>query len=408
LLPGSRAALVSQMGRNTVGLVSLDSGKFSTLVSEGSNATYLPTGHLVWTQEDNLLAAPFDLSSGTITGQARTVAEGVLTETLHGALSHYAVSDEGTLAYLPGTFSQAGSRPTWVKLDGTTEPLPLPADSYLSPRVSPDGRRLLLSRPGKTRSFWLAEPARGVMSPITGDEGEDYWAIWTPDGGNIVFNSIRSGEKTANIWMQPVDRSTPPTRLTTEPFHQPPQDMTRDGRTLLFVSAIGANANPDISVLHLDDGPTTVPVPLLATRAHEFNPALSPDDRWLAYVSGVSGSLEVYVQPFPDLGATIRVSPNGGREPIWSPAGDRLFYRSANGRRVFAVDVISGDPLRFGSEELLFEGSFEPGPAWGDKWDIHPDGEKFLMLQAKYPDPPEGIRVIVNWFDELERLVPTE
>jgi serine/threonine-protein kinase len=408
LLPGSRAALVSQMGRNTVGLVSLDSGKFSTLVSEGSNASYLPTGHLVWTQEDNLLAAPFDLSSGTITGQARTVAEGVLTETLHGALSHYAVSDEGTLAYLPGTFSQAGSRPTWVKLDGTTEPLPLPADSYLSPRVSPDGRRLLLSRPGKTRSFWLAEPARGVMSPITGDEGEDYWAIWTPDGGNIVFNSIRSGEKTANIWMQPVDRSTPPTRLTTEPFHQPPQDMTRDGRTLLFVSAIGANANPDISVLHLDDGPTTLPVPLLATRAHEFNPALSPDDRWLAYVSGVSGSLEVYVQPFPDLGATIRVSPNGGREPIWSPAGDRLFYRSANGRRVFAVDVISGDPLRFGSEELLFEGSFEPGPAWGDKWDIHPDGEKFLMLQAKYPDPPEGIRVIVNWFDELERLVPTE
>jgi len=157
LLPGSRSALVSQIGRNTVDLVSLDSGEVSNLVSEGTNASYLPTGHLVWTQGDNLLAAPFDLSSGTITGQARTVIEGVLTERFHGALSHYAVSDEGTLAYLPGTFSQAGSRPTWVRLDGTMEPLPLPADSYLSPRVSPDGRRLLLSRQTKTRSLWLAD-----------------------------------------------------------------------------------------------------------------------------------------------------------------------------------------------------------------------------------------------------------
>ena len=405
LLPGSKAALVSQMGRNTVDLVSLDSGEVSTLVSEGTNASYLPTGHLVWTQEDNLLAAPFDLSSGTITGQARTVIEGVLTETFHGALSHYAVSDEGTLAYLPGTFLQAGSRPTWVRLDGTREPLPLPADSYLSPRVSPDGRRLLLSRQMKTRSLWLAEPARGVMRPITGDEGDEYWAIWTPDGGDIVFNSMQGGESAANIWMQPVDQSVPPKRLTTEPFHQPPQDMTRDGRTVIFVSAFGANANPDIYLLHLDGEPA--PVPLLATRAHEINPALSPDDRWLAYASNVSGRFEVYVQPFPDPGATIRVSPNGGREPIWSPSGDRLYYRSANGRRVFVVDVIGGDPLRFGSEELLFEGSFEPGPTWGAKWDIHPDGEKFLMLRASYPSPPEGIRVIVNWFDELERLVPS-
>ena len=177
---------------------------------------------------------------------------------------------------------------------------------------------------------------------------------------------------------------------------------------MLFTSAIGANADFDIHLLRLDDGPTTVPVPLLATSAQEIYPALSPDERWLAYVSDVSGSFEVYVQPFPNLGATVRVSPHGGVEPIWSPSGDRLYYRSPNGRRVFAADVISGDPLRFGPEELLFEGSFEPGVKWGSKWDILPDGEKFLMLQASYPDPPDGIRVIVNWFDELERLVPTE
>ena len=113
------------------------------------------------------------------------------------------------------------------------------------------------------------------------------------------------------------------------------------------------------------------------------------------------------MQPFPNLGATIRVSPNGGHEPLWSPSGDRLYYRSANGRRIFAVDVLSGEPLRFGREELLFEGNFMPGVFFGSQWDIHPDGDRFLMLQIEHQEPAEGIRVVTNWFAELERLVPT-
>jgi serine/threonine protein kinase len=402
LLPGSRDMLISRQGRNTVELVSLDTGEVTTLVSEGTNGSYLASGHLVWTQQDNLLAAPFDLSNRTITGEARTIVEGVLTESTVGVLSHYAVSDTGTLAYLPGTFEQTGARPTWVGLDGTSEPLPLPPDTYLSPRISPDGRRLLLSRQGKTRDFWLAEPDRGVMSPITGDEGEEYWGIWTPDGTGMVFNSLR-GDKFVNIWLQPVDRSSPATRLTNAPFHQPPADITRDGRSVVFGSAGEMGENLDVNLLNLDGRKTTA---LLDSDADEIQPKLSPDERWLAYASDVTGRREVYAKSFPDMGATVRVSPNGGQEPLWSPSGDRLYYRSQNGRQVFAVDVI-GDPLRFGREVLLFEGTFTPGIRWGRKWDIHPAGDRFLMLPLESAQSPKEIRVVVNLFGELERLVPS-
>ncbi len=403
LLPGSRDVLVTRQGQNIVELLSLDTGEATTLVREGINGTYVASGHLVWTQQDSLLAAPFDLSGRTITGDARTVVEGVLTESSVGVLSHYSISDTGTLAYLPGTFEQTGARPTWVKLDGTMEPLPLPPDIYLSPRVSPDGRRVLVSRQAKTRDFWLAEPDRGVLSPITGDEGDEYWGIWTPDGTRVVFNSWR-GEGLANMWTQPVDRSSPARRLTDAPSHQPPADITRDGRGIVFGSAGKTGENLDVYLLDLESGKTRV---LLDSNADEIQPKLSPDERWLAYTSDVTGRREIYVKSFPDMGATIQVSPNGGQEPLWSPSGDRLYYRSQIGRQVFAVDV-SGDPLRFGREQLLFEGTFTPGVRWGRKWDIHPDGDRFLMLPMESMQSPHEIRVVVNWFAELERLVPSD
>ena len=403
LVPGSRKLLISLAGKNSVELASLKTGEVKTVVSEGVNATYLPTGHLMWAHSDNLLAAPFDPASGTLTGEARTVVEGVLRDA-NISFAHYAVSQMGTLAYLPGSALQLGARPVWVRLDGTVAPLDLPPDTYLSPRVAPDGRRLILSRQKESRSLWLVELDRGIMTPLTGDEGPDYWAIWTPDGAATVFNSTRGGNF-ANLWMQLVDRSAPPTRLSTAEAHQPPQEITSDGRTVLFTSAAGVDPDFNIYTINLE-GEQTIS-PLLVTGANEAYPSLSPDERWLAYVSDVSGSFEVYVQPFPDLGATIRVSPNGGHEPLWAPSGDRLYYRSANGARVFAVDVLSHDPLRFGREELLFEGDFARGVVFGAKWDIHPDGDRFLMLQIEHSEAPPGIRVVTNWFAELERLVPS-
>jgi Tol biopolymer transport system component len=406
LLPGFDAMLVSGQGTNTVDLVALDTGEVTNLVKEGTHGTYLPSGHLVWTQGDNLLAAPFDLVRREITGDAHTVIEGVISETHVGLTSHYAVSETGTLVFLPGTIATSGVRPVWVWLDGSIEPLPLPPESsYLTPRISPDGRKLLLSRQTQSRSVWLYDLDRAVVGPVTNDEGNQFWAIWTPDGKGMIYNSQQGGEP-VNLWMQPIDRSSPPTRLTTAPVYHLPLDMTRDGRTVIFLSRAGVGDTFEIHTLDLEGEPTAAP--LITTKADECLVTLAPDERWIAYASDVSGRLEVFVQPFPDLGRTIRVSPNGGTEPLWSPSGDRLYYRSESGRRVYAVDVLDTDPLRFGTEKLLFENSFAPGIRWGPKWDIHPDGDRFVMLQLESTEPVEGIRVVTNWFAELERLVPTD
>jgi serine/threonine-protein kinase len=406
-VPGSNAVLASGQGVETVDLIALDTGEVTNLIREGTHGTYLPSGHLVWTQEDKLLAAPFDLASRTITGDAHTVIEGVVSETHVGLTSHYAVSETGTLAYLPGTVATSGVRPVWVDLNGDVNPLPLPAESsYLTPRISPDGRSLLLSRQTESRSVWLYDIERGVTGPVTSDEGNQFWAVWTPDGKSMVFNLQQAGDP-INLWTQPVDRSSPPTRLTAAPVHHLPLDMTSDGRTVIFISRSGYSSGTfDIHALHL--GETPIVEPLIETKHDDCLPALSPDGRWLAYASDVSDRLEIYVKPYPGLDGTIRVSPNGGTDPLWSPSGDRLYYRSENGRRVLAVDVLGTDPLRFGTETMLFEGSFTPGIRWGRKWDLHPDGNRFLMLMHENAEPVEGIRVVINWFSELERLVPAD
>jgi Tol biopolymer transport system component len=405
LVPGSRSFLASSLTDHTVDMVSLDTEEITVLVNGGSDASYLPSGHLVWSQDASLLAAPFDLARRTITGEAQTVIDGVLSESHLGDVSHYAVSDEGTLVYLPGESHRTGSSPVWVRLDGTTQPMPIPIDSYFSPRISPDGRRILLSRRTGTPTLWLAEPDRGLIGPVTGDEGHDWWAVWTPDGAHVIYNSQR-GNLPSNLWMQPVDRNAPPTPLTTTTnSHQPAADITQDGRTVIFVSATLANTDLDIYLLHI--GTEAAPVPLLDSGANEVHAALSPDETWLAYASDVTGRFEVCIQRFPSLGGTMRVSSNGGQEPKWSPSGDRIYFRSTDGRRVFAVDVVGDDPLQFSQERLLFEGSFDPGPRWGSKWDIHPDGDRFLMLQIELSENPREIQVVTNWFAELERLVPS-
>ncbi len=406
LLPDSRSFFASSLTTNSVDLVSLDSDESTVLVDEGSNASYLSSGHLVWAQDDSLLAAPFDLASRSITGGIQTVIDGVLSESHIGVISHYAVSDEGTLVFLPGGSHGSGASPVWVRFDGTTQSMPIPAGSYFSPRVSPDGRRILLARRSGTQTIWLAESDRGFIGPVTGDKGNDFWAIWTPDGSNIIYNSQLGTNPSSDLWEQPVDSNAPPKRLTTvADSHQPPFDITQDGRTVIFGSTNGNYSDLNIHLLQLGTEPAHVP--LLDSGADEIHPALSPDEQWLAYASDVTGELEVYVQRFPNLGGTVRISSNGGQEPKWSPSGDRLYFRSPDGRSVFVVDVLGGDPLRFGREELLFEGNFDPGPRWGFKWDIHPDGDRFLMLQVEDSENPREIRVVSNWFTELERLVPT-
>ena len=133
----------------------------------------------------------------------------------------------------------------------------------------------------------------------------------------------------------------------------------------------------------------------------------SPDGHWLAYISNESGRWEVYVQPYPGPGGKRQISTEGGDEPVWAKNGKELFYREGN--KMMAAEITPQPTFRAGTPTLVFEGQYfrdiVPSEA---NYDITPDGQRFLMIQTGEQEAATKINVVLNWFEELKRLVPTE
>ena len=145
----------------------------------------------------------------------------------------------------------------------------------------------------------------------------------------------------------------------------------------------------------------------LQTPFNETAPSFSPDGHWLAYASDESGRYQIYVQPYTGPGQKWQISTDGGTEPTWNPNGQELFYRNWN--RMMAVDISTKPHFSPGTPVMLFQGSYLPTPITFPNYDVSPDGKRFLMTQASsQAGASSQIIFVLNWADELERLVPTE
>ena len=190
---------------------------------------------------------------------------------------------------------------------------------------------------------------------------------------------------------------------------QHPGSVAADGRLLAY-SEVGTNTKEDIWILPLE--PEGEPRIFLQTPASEGFPALSPEGRLLAYQSDESGQQEVYLRSFPDGGSKVQVSAGGGIEPVWARSGKELFYRAplqGRQRRFMVVDVSPGNPIRVSRGRGLFEDSYEVvGLNLGTpNYDVFPDGQHFVMVETnREASRITHFNVIVNWFEELKRLVP--
>jgi len=173
-----------------------------------------------------------------------------------------------------------------------------------------------------------------------------------------------------------------------------------DDETLVFIE-VHPETGGDILTLRLVDGTSTVE-PFLATADEEQSPRLSPDGRWLAYVSNKSGEYNVYVRRFPEADMEQAISTAGGDEPVWSADGRELFYRQ--GTQMMAVSVESEETFNVLSRQTLFEGNFDTTPCCGAAYDVSPDGQYFLMVPRSQATQ---IKVVLNWFEKLERLDST-
>jgi hypothetical protein len=148
--------------------------------------------------------------------------------------------------------------------------------------------------------------------------------------------------------------------------------------------------------------------PFLQTRFLEYHPMISPDGRWLAYSSDESGRLEVYVRSFPDGGGKWLISTAGGQEPVWAKDGDELFYRNAG--KLMTVAIETGSTFTAGRPRLLLEVEYAARKMRGygsPDYDVSPEG-RFLMIKRESIPPLTEINLVLNWFEELKRLVPTE
>ena len=245
--------------------------------------------------------------------------------------------------------------------------------------------------------IWLYEMTRGAMSRLT-FTADNSRPEWTPDGEAIVFASRRSGVD--QVFRQPADGSGEVEQLTTGELERHPDAFSPDGSVLTFHEHHPDNLT-DLWVLEMEGDHE--PRPFLRTEFHERNGKVSPDGRWLAYTSDESGETEVYVRPFPDGGGKILISTGGGGNPVWSADGRELFYRDPD--RVMAVPVHLGDELTVDAPTFLFESTFYDPIIAPDAFDVAADGERFLVVESNAIERGE-LHIVLNWFEELERLVP--
>ncbi len=416
-LPGGKAVLFTigtgdSFDEASIAVLSLETGKMDVLLDGGTNPRYAPTGHIVFGRASALLAVPFDLERLERTGDPVTVVEGILTEP--GGAAHFTFSGDGSLAYVPGGMLVTDRKLVWVNRQGEIEPLTAEPREYMSPSLSPDGRQVaVITREGSNYDVWISEVVRGSLTRLTSQPGEDHAPIWTPDGKQVTFMSDMGGDGVPTLWWRPADRSGPQEQLW-EPSDNQVRDQARapsswspDGQTLAFLVVTGAETgSTEIGMLPREG--EQEPWAFLDTEFDESGAMFSPNGRWLAYMSNETGRDEVYVQPFSVNGprGTKQISVGGGTEPVWAPDSRELFYR--DGDKMMAVTIGNELELSVETPRLLFEGRFLPGPPWAPRnYDISPDGQRFLMIQREQDLVPTEIIVILNWFEELKRLVPT-
>jgi len=381
---------------------SLETDERKVLIEGGTDARYVPTGHLVYVLDSTLLAVPFDVDKLEVTGGAIPMAEGIMTSDSRTGAAHFSVSDTGALVYVTGGSSGLAERTlVWVDRDGGEEALAAEPRAYTYPRISPDGGRLALDVRGQENDIWLWDFARETLTRLTFAPGVDLYPVWTPDGTQVAFSSDR--DENFDLYWKAADGTGTVERLTESENAQFPYAFTPDGSQLVFRETGEQGFN--LGVLSLEDSSE----PLLATEFNEYNAELSPDGRWLAYESNASGQQEIYVRPFPNVeDGRWPISDGGGTRPLWSRDKRELFYL-APGARLMAVPVQTDPGFAPGNAEEVFGGYFVgAGNAVGRTYDISPDGERFLMIkESDETSSTEEFVVVLNWFEELKRLVPT-
>ena len=421
LLPGGRAILFSLgAGEPRVLAQILDTGErveiiegtAGRFVAGGAPEDLSSRGHLLFARDGVLLAIDFDAASLAVRGGPVPILEDLRSAPGSGGYQ-FDLADNGTLLYTRGAVNFDANSLVLVDRGGVQEALAAEGRAHMQPRVSPDGRRVVVEvlESGNFESdLWVYDIDRQTSTRITFDEADDDNAAWAPDGQRVAFRSSRDP---AGIYQKAADGTGSAELLDQGGNRRSPSSWSPDGRSLLFTETISSGVN--IGVLSIgDDGP---PRWLVESEFVNLYPSFSPDGRYVAYTSNESGDFQIYVVPFDEgVRGKWQISIDRGFGAQWSRDGRELFYEGGelNLRSLMAVTVDGEPTFRAGNPEMLFEWlQGEYLPVRGLHRDVTADA-RFVAVktgrstgEAAGPAAEELI-VVQNWVEELRERVPLE
>ncbi len=400
---------------------SLTSGERTTLIDGGSDAHYVPTGHLVYALSGRVFAVAFDVRRLEVKGGPAPMVEGVRRSAggVTGA-AHFSFSSTGSLIYIPGPVSAASAEWDIALTDrkGGVEPLKLPPGSYSSPRVSPDGRRIAFGTDdGKEAIIYIYDlSATSAMQRVTFG-GNNRFPIWSGDGQRVAFQSDRDGDL-ALFWQSAIGGTAERLTKPEQGESHAPESWSPKADTFLFSSTKASDVS--LWTFSLLDRKAT---PFGAVHsAVPTGGVFSPDGRWVAYTSTERGRVAytstergtttIYVQPFPATGAKYQLVAKQRdipHEVVWSPDGKELFYNPRAGG-FEAVSVTTEPTFAFGNA-VAVPRRFQLSPPEARRgYDITLGGKFVGLIPARQtesgmPTAPQ-IQVVLNWFEELKGRVP--
>jgi serine/threonine-protein kinase len=393
LLPGGKALIYAALtGRSwdeaQIVVKRLDTGDRRVLIRGGTSPHYAPTGHLVYGRGAALYAVPFDLARLAVTGQPVEVTRDVYIGRAGSADAVFTAS--GTLVFIPATSVQNRRLLTRVDRQGVTQTLTDRREEYTFPRVSPDGSRAILI---VDYDLFIFDIQRRTFTPLMSGP-RTYAGVWTADGKRVVFASEKNGPW--NVFSKPADGSAAETEAWPSPVYQIPQDVSSDGRSVLV-----QNGEHELDVFDLATGPKGKGhgVTLVQTGG-SIQASFSPDGRWVAYGGGTLGQPEVFVVPAAGGEGKWQISNSGGAMPRWNRSGKEIFY--LKGEKLMTVPVKTGSTFEPGVPQELFS---KPDLTY---FDVFPDGEHFLLVEAPEAAPRTSLGGVANWFSELSSTAASE
>jgi serine/threonine protein kinase len=377
----------------------LDGTTTKRLLRADSSAVYARPGYLLFLREQRLLAQPFDQQQLATTGDPFPVAQKVANNPI-AKYAEMSVSDNSTLVYRSG--SSTDSELVWFDRTGKAQAVVGPRAGYMHIDLSADGTQVVMDRIDPHNGevdAWLLDLRRHIPTRLTSGKVGNFSSLWSADGTRIVSASSRGDG--CNLYQTRTTSNDQEERLLESGAeYMNPTDWSRDGRFIIYSQWGSGTHQGDLWVLPLDG--ERRPRKYLATPFDEYWGRLSPDGRWMAYVSNETGSDEIYVQPFPEPGRRVRVSNGGGSHPRWRGDGREVFYLAPD-KRLMAVAVKGKNAFEASGPVALFETPDFDLRHVEFPYAAAADGQRFLVIRPVENASARSLTVVLNWTAELKR-----